>query len=119
MEDSLSFCRDKSVLKIAGPLDIAGSEAFRQHLLDLVQEDAPLTIDLADVDSCDASALQLLCSAGKSAERLGKSLVLRRIPEAVTNTAAAIGFAIDEQFDRPAEETEVPQAVRKAESRVR
>lgn len=86
-------------LKAAGSLDIYSADAFREALLQGLQQAAPLTLDLGAVTSCDAVALQLLCAARKSAEAAGKPLILDDLSPAVAETAAALGFSSSDSFN--------------------
>ena len=116
MRNSLNITRDNFVVKIAGALEIAGSELLRQRLIELLREEAPLVVDLSGVQACDTSALQLLCSARKSADRAGKPLSFEGVPEVVTATAAAIGLA---DFDQAVETSENAAAAGKGQPGVR
>lgn len=83
-----------SVLKVKGTLELSGAEEFHKALCDFLVGPSSLTVDLADVESCDAAGLQLLCSAQKTAERSAKHLRIVGLCRAARETGAALGLAM-------------------------
>jgi len=61
------------VLKLSGRLDIYATETARTGLLEHFGVLKSMRLDLTALEGCDASGLQLLCAARKSAEQAGKS----------------------------------------------
>lgn len=87
------------VLKIAGALHISTAEELRDALREWVSGEARpcadlYKIDLSEVDECDASALQLLCSACKTAERSNKRLAFAGVSAAICDAVAALGLSL-------------------------
>ena len=80
-------------LRVAGVLDAYAAAQLRDELDRAVKEQAQLTVDLSAVESCDFTALQLFCSARRSAERAGKRFVVTALPEAVVQSCAAMGLS--------------------------
>ena len=82
------------VLKLAGTLGIGVAEELQTALRDYIGEAARPIVDLSGVEECDTTALQLLCSAGKTAERAGKRLETTGISAAAVSASAALGISI-------------------------
>ena len=83
------------VLKLTGPLTIhlAGEtrNAIRGYLANLAEDLSP-TFDLSEVERCDAAGLQVLYSAHRTAEGMGKSLAFAALSEAVRDANTALGL---------------------------
>jgi anti-anti-sigma factor len=79
--------RDTGMLTISGTLDIDAANYLRESLLDGLRRRPEITADLAQVDSCDAAALQVLWAAGQSLRIVAAS-------DAVSETAAALGVRL-------------------------
>ena len=94
----MQIARDESgqVLKLAGVLEIAMAEELHTALRDFIYEAAGPVIDLSEVEACDTAALQLLCSARKTAEGAGKPFALRGVPAAIEGAGAAHGLRFTE-----------------------
>jgi anti-anti-sigma factor len=84
------------VLKISGPLDIDAADSLREALLDGFQRQPDVAADLSGVDMCDAAAVQVLLAAHGNLAYSGKAFRIVAASEAVTVTAAALGFSIGE-----------------------
>ena len=83
------------VLKIAGTLDIEGANSLREALLDCFLHQSEVTLNLSEVDICDTAALQVLLAAQKRAAVIGKAFRIYEAPSSVTDTAIALGLAMD------------------------
>ena len=83
-------------LKIAGTLDIYAADALRDALAECLQRQSALAIDLSEVAACDFVALQLLCSARKSAEAAEKQFSLTAVSEAFIQASGSLGLASDQ-----------------------
>ena len=81
-------------LKILGTLDISGADAFRETLARQLEYCSG--VDLSEVESCDATALQLLYSARKSAEGRGQTFQITGISEAVKAASNDLGVNMEE-----------------------
>jgi anti-anti-sigma factor len=84
------------VLTIVGTLDIGVADELQKALCDFVAGDSMPAVDLAGVDACDTAAIQLLCSARKTAELSGKHFELAGVSSAIRNTNAALGLPLPE-----------------------
>lgn len=80
--------------KICGAVEIADVEELHEALCRIIGGDTHVTIDLAEVECCDAASLQLLKCAAKSAERLGGQLYLRSPSSAVEAGCAVLGLSL-------------------------
>jgi anti-anti-sigma factor len=83
-------------LKIAGSLDVSTAGTLCDSLRDCLGWQAELSLDLSNVDSCDAAVLQLLCAARKTAAQLHKPFRVVSWSPAVLETCAALGIALEE-----------------------
>ena len=63
-------------LKLSGALGLRGIEALRGEITEALAEHEAVAIDTSAVESADASAIQLLLSAQKTANAEGKALTL-------------------------------------------
>jgi anti-anti-sigma factor len=84
------------VLKISGTLDIDAANSLREALLDCFVQQHDIAADLSDVDGCDAAGLQVLLAGRKDAVLVGKAFRIIAASSAVMETAAALGFLIDD-----------------------
>jgi anti-anti-sigma regulatory factor len=63
------------------------------QLAEAIERSEQVVLDLTAVQACDVSLLQLLCSAGKTASRKGKKLVLHQpVPESIRSLSIESGF---------------------------
>lgn len=81
-----------SVLQISGNLSIERAEELRAALLDVLAAASNVSLDLSAVEACDTAALQLFCSACKTAQARGKRVEFVGMPDAVVQTALALGL---------------------------
>jgi len=79
-------------LRIAGTLDAYGAAALRDALAQVVGDAPELNIDLSAVESCDFSAIQLLCAARASARQAGKPFHITGFSEEVRRACVALGL---------------------------
>lgn len=92
------------VLKLAGELGIYETGQLHQTLVDALNKASSLTLDLSEVEACDASALQLLYSARITAERSGKSIKIRGASQPVLATCETLGVPVEAlSSERPPE----------------
>lgn len=94
----MQIAKDESgrVLKLAGSLEIGVAEELQSALRDFVLGTPIPIVDLSAVDACDTAALQLLCSARKTAESLGKAFEIAGLSDAVRSIGAALGLSLTE-----------------------
>lgn len=94
----MRISKDQSgrVLQISGTLEIREADELLRVLRDCLHNEAQPVIDLSGVEGCDTAALQLLCSARKTAAVAGKPLQFLGLPGAVQDAAAALGLRLDE-----------------------
>jgi anti-anti-sigma factor len=80
-------------LRAAGTLDTYAAAELRDALAQALGERAELAVDLAAVESCDFTTIQLLCSARRSAAELGKPFSVTALSEAVARACTALGLS--------------------------
>src|SRR5579872_2922584 len=83
-----------SRLKITGALDINTVAEIHTALRELFSHPSNLSLDLSEIETCDAAGLQLLQSAEKTAETSARRLEFVGVPAAVRDTASALGLRI-------------------------
>jgi anti-anti-sigma factor len=98
---AMQITKDQSgvVLNIAGTLDISVAEELRDALVEFIEASSKPVVDLSGVDGCDTAALQLLCSAQKTAERCNKLFEVAAVSTAIENASAILGLPL---LDNPA-----------------
>jgi len=84
------------VLQISGLLDIDAANSLREAFLDCFLNQPQVAADLSEVTGCDTAGLQVLLAGRREAAAAGKALHIRAVSQAVTETAAALGFSLDE-----------------------
>lgn len=82
-----------SVLKLRGTLDISVAGELHTALRDFLSGPSSLVLDLSGIDACDTTALQLICSARKTAERSNRRLQVVGLSDPVAETSAALGLS--------------------------
>lgn len=80
-------------LRISGTVDTYGAARLREELLRAFAEHAALTVDLSAVEACDFTAIQLLCSARRSAQEVARPFAVTGVSEAVRRACAALGLS--------------------------
>lgn len=92
MQFKITATNCDDLVKLSGSLDIYAAGELRDALARHIHQHSSLTLDLSAVSACDVVALQLLCSAGKSATLAGKGFSLTAISAAVEQSCAALGI---------------------------
>jgi len=82
--------------KLSGAWNIAHAEELRAQFAAMVEMGGEIVLDLSAVESCDAAALQLLCSLRRTAAERGLRLRLVDSSPAIVETAQALGLAFTE-----------------------
>jgi anti-anti-sigma factor len=83
-------------LKLAGRLDIKGSERLRDALREFAKGGFDSTIDVSEVEACDATALQLLYSVRKTVENGGGRFTLAGPSSGLVESSVALGLSLKE-----------------------
>lgn len=83
------------LLKIAGTLHISEAELLRQELCKCLAQETALSLDLSEVDACDAASLQLFYAARASALHQHKKFRVAVFSKAVTETGEALGMPLE------------------------
>ncbi len=97
-QTGVQLTRDENgcLLKLAGSLDIGSAEELRKALQDSLSGGPALSLDLSELEGCDAAVLQLVCSACKTGERLSKPVRIQHLSPGVEAACAAIGLPTTE-----------------------
>lgn len=91
----------------AGPLKIAGEQNIRtaaellKTLIEHVGRGPALVVDLAGVQECDATLLQLLYSLRKTADRRKERFDILSVSPEVAAVAATLGLRLDALSGQP------------------
>jgi anti-anti-sigma regulatory factor len=83
-------------LQISGTLDIYSAEKLRDALASHVECEAEPAIDLSRAENCSLVALQLLCSATRTALAIGKKIVVVTASDAVVGSCRSAGIALED-----------------------
>ena len=71
------------ILTVTGRVDMATSEAFREHLLAMLPGGLPLVVDFSGVDYVSSAGLRALMLASKQARSAGSILVIAALQPVV------------------------------------
>ena len=82
----------KEILAINGSLSIYEVNNLREKLIDFLQANDGFEIDLNNISECDTAGVQLLYSAWKTADRMGKQMKIHGISESVKEAAVRSGI---------------------------
>jgi len=97
--------KNHTKLKFSGELTIAHADAIRSALSDTLDKADSVVLDVEQVTEMDLSALQLFCSAHRTAVANGKQIRFGcQPPEALDQTMSSAGFVREIGCDHRAEE---------------
>ena len=88
--------QQNGVLQFRGDLHVSEAESFQKALLAELSENNAFTLDLSQVNSCDAASLQLFFALRKSAEQSGKAVGISAPSMALRETSAILGLSLEE-----------------------
>ena len=84
---------DKVRVVLDGDLTVADAAELRNILLEALAASDHIEVDLRGVTGLDLSFLQMMCSAGRSARKLGKELFLTgTMGEVIMRARKEVGF---------------------------
>jgi anti-anti-sigma regulatory factor len=86
---------------LSGALCIDTAQELRAALRHQLQGEGPVVLNLSNVTECDAAALQLLISARKTAEAVGRVLEFSGVSEQIRAHSAGLGLPL---FDTATQE---------------
>ncbi len=92
MELTKSNNNESTILKISNKLSIYDMGNLHQELQSAFDTAQEITIDLAETESCDSAAIQLMISAHKTAIEKNLSFIVSNPNEEITNFATNLGF---------------------------
>ena len=90
--------QNSNIIRLTGDLDIYAVEEAREGLLDHLVQRASLELDLGGIETCDATGLQLLLSARRSATASGKSFLILNRTSAIEQCGELLGVDPDNLF---------------------
>jgi len=82
-------------LKIIGAISVDEAAVFRKELAECLESYDGLILDLNEVSDCDVAGIQLLYSARRSAEKVGKSFKTEGAPLSLLDIIANSGLEPD------------------------
>ena len=83
----------KAILKMDNSLSIYEVNDFQERLMGLLQNNDQLEIDLDPITECDVAGIQLLYSARKTADKMGKELIMLGSSRSLEDTAVRAGLS--------------------------
>jgi len=84
---------DRTLVTARGSIDLHSSESLQSHLIGLLDEgDRQIVVDLAAVDFCDSSGLNVLVRAYKHARVTNAALVVTGAQGRVQNVLRTTGL---------------------------
>ncbi len=95
----MNFSREEKggcvLLSIEGEMTIADATTLRDEMVACFNYYEGLILDLHEVSECDTAGIQLLCSAGLTAESTGKSFSVTRASISSMSTLERAGFDLE------------------------
>jgi anti-anti-sigma factor len=87
-----SEIEDGKVLRVEGSPDIYDAAVLHETLKQFLEAHSSMILDLSAIESCDITALQLLCAARRSAENTGKLFAVRSFSPGLVQAATGLGL---------------------------
>lgn len=106
MPITLGMADTRCVLRLEGEIDISSSEELKAKLLEASSPARELAIEMEGAIDLDITAVQLLWSAAREAEKAGRSLFALHVSEGVRSSVHDMGF---EHFPVPASPPAAPE----------
>ena len=88
----------RCVIRLEGDIDISGSAELKEAMVGAISSRKELQVDLEATTDLDVTAVQLLWSAAREAERTGTSFAIVNVPEGVGCGVREMGI---ENFPAP------------------
>jgi anti-anti-sigma factor len=80
-------------LELTGDLDINTAVEVHKTFLTYLERHARISLDLSQIECCDAAGVQLLLAVQRSAEAAGKPFAVVAATAAFTTVCAALGIS--------------------------
>jgi anti-anti-sigma factor len=85
--------KDKGVvLRIKGSMSVTDIASIHKELLSCFDDQDDLTLNLKEVDFCDVTGIQVLHSAKKTAESMGKTFFVEDVSNSIVDTFNRAGL---------------------------
>jgi anti-sigma B factor antagonist len=94
MENKLNE-EKKALLKPDCDLSIYEANELKSRLVSLLEDNDILELDISNIITCDTAGLQLLCSAKKTADSMGKKLIITGISREVEAGMLKTGITME------------------------
>ena len=85
-----------AILKIGTALSIYEAAGLRDELISHLENHEHLILELGEVQKCDAAGIQLLYSAWKTADTVGKTVTIRNPSSAILKIMKEMGVNSEE-----------------------
>lgn len=83
-------------IRLGEELTIQNADELHRQLVEALESGGDVVVDLGGVETCDTAALQLICSAAKTAVARGVRFELASVSPAVETTAVDLGLSIQQ-----------------------
>lgn len=83
--------RPTNNLSLEGALDVTTVSQLHGQFVEQLHDDRPLSLDMKDVTSIDASVIQLILASQKHADEQGKPFGMHHLPAPVERSLEASG----------------------------
>jgi anti-anti-sigma regulatory factor len=90
----------KWALRLPADCSIAAIRGVYDLIIDAFRRQDKLEIDASNVDKADVTSVQLLISTAKTANFMGRRVVLTAVSQTLRNTFQRAGFSSDAMMDR-------------------
>jgi ABC-type transporter Mla MlaB component len=95
--------KNRQVCKLSGSLSIWEAAEIWRELNPLLAAVEPLTLDLGQIQECDASGIQILCQVRRAMRDTSRDIRIEAMPVAVQTALASAGFNPQAMFQPPKE----------------
>ena len=86
---------DDGLIRVDGQLDFDSAGQLREVLLEAGAKQKTIALELSEVNLCDGAGLQMILAARAHAAAMGIPFAIPGLSDAVRETAAAFGFALE------------------------
>ena len=80
-------------LQLTGNLDVNAAAEVHRALLTHLEHSLGISLDLSQIENCDAAGVQLLIAMQRSAEAVGKPFAVITATDAFTMVCASLGIS--------------------------
>jgi anti-sigma B factor antagonist len=95
MSNEIIETKRKKSIKLEGKLSIYDVGATRERLIAALKDADFLEIDMTEIQECDTSGLQIICSARKTAEHRGGHMIITGMSKVVEDIILKTGITFE------------------------